>query len=237
MSPLKVLLVDDEPPARARLRRMLEALDDVAVVGEAGDGEEALTFLSHTTADALLLDVQMPRLDGLALAARWADLPPIVFVTAHSEHAVKAFEVRAVDYLLKPVREERLKSRRPAPQPVAADVLSQGLGASPTRIVTTERGLVRLFDAEKITRFWSSDKYTVFKADGAEHLSEEPLNELEQRLRAHRFMRVHRAELVNLGAVTSLRTEDGLVELVLSDGQLARVSRRSVAEVKTALGL
>ena len=96
---------------------------------------------------------------------------------------------------------------------------------------------MRFFDARGLTRFWSSDKYTVFVADGEEHLIEEPLAMLEERLSGHGFLRVHRAELIRLDAVKSLRGEDGLHEVTLSDGQVAKVSRRSLGAVKMALGL
>lgn len=240
---LRALVVDDEAPARRRLSRQLEALG-VEVVGEAEDGEQALSQARALSPDVLFLDVRMPGLDGLTLAQRHADLPPIVFCTAYDEFAVKAFEVNAVDYLLKPVRAERLaaavekvRAKQSASRERVAKALEAVAPAQATRVVASTRGTVRFFDARQLTRFWSSDKYTVFVAEGEEHLIEESLSTLEERLAPHGFLRVHRAELIRLDAVKSLSTIDGMHEVKLADGQVAKVSRRSVGAVKAALGL
>ena len=236
-------MVDDELPARRRLVRMLEQLPGVEVAGQAGDGLAALAVVADARPDLILLDINMPGLDGLALAARHAHLPPVVFVTAHDEHAVRAFELNAVDYLLKPVRPERLavalqraEARRlPAPDGFAA------LGIDPRtagpRVVTHERGVVRLFDARDITRFSAADKYTAFRVGGEEHLTEEPLSQLEERLAPHGFVRIHRGELVAAAAVRSLDVADGAHRVHLSDGQVARVSRRLVTTLRKQLGI
>jgi len=239
---MKVLVVDDEAPARRRLTRMLSELKNVEVAGEAEDGEAALEQIAKLKPDALFLDIRMPKLDGLSLAARWSDLPPIIFVTAYDEHAVKAFEVNAVDYLLKPVRPERLeaaveKLRNRTPSRIPAAALEAVSPAKGTRIVTTQRGVIRFFEAKDIVRFWSSDKYTLFTTAGEEQMTEEPLDSLEARLTAHGFMRVHRAELIQLTQVKSLNVEDGITEAVLADGQRARVSRRSAPDLRRALGV
>jgi DNA-binding LytR/AlgR family response regulator len=148
--------------------------------------------------------------------------------------------VNAVDYLLKPVRLERLQQalarlemRRPGQ--AVARVLEVVAPASPTRIVTGGRGELRFFDARELTRFWASDKYTLFRADHAEHLTEESLLALSERLAPYGFVQVHRSELIRLNAVKSLRSEDGIHEVTLSDGQVARVSRRELAAVRRAL--
>lgn len=237
-------MVDDEEPARRRLIRQLHALG-AEVAGEADDGEGALRSAAALSPEVILLDIHMPGLDGLTLAQRYTHLPPIIFVTAHDDHALRAFEVNAVDYLLKPVRLERLQAalaraagragaKVPGQQPALEAV---GPSRSSTRIVTTTRGAVRFFEAREVTRFHASDKYTVFHAEGAEHLTEEPLNELEARLSAHGFLRVHRAELVRLDAVKALRADAEGQVAELSDGQQARVSRRSAGAVRAALGL
>jgi DNA-binding LytR/AlgR family response regulator len=241
---LRALVVDDEAPARRRLIRLLGELGGVEVVGEAEDGEGALTHTRSLCPDVIFLDVRMPGVDGITLAQRHLDLPDVVFCTAYDEFAVKAFDVNAVDYLLKPVRPERLaaaldkvRTRKGASAARVAKVLEAVAPASATRVVSSTRGTVRFFDARALTRFWSSDKYTVFIADGQEHLMEEPLVMLQGRLESHGFLRVHRAELIRLDAVKSLRSDDGLHEVTLSDGQVAKVSRRSLGAVKKALGL
>ncbi|EDM77479.1 LytTr DNA-binding domain family protein [Plesiocystis pacifica SIR-1] len=267
MTALRVLIVDDEAPARRRLRRMLERLTNdgaeaIEVVGEAADGVEALTQLTKLEPDLVLLDIQMPALDGLALAQH-ASLPPFIFVTAFDEHALAAFEVGAADYLLKPIRRERLQlalERARTRIEAQRDASAKGEGASeldelqatlrrlvaaepapasptPPRIAAREGGSVRLFELAEIGRFWSADKYTCFHHGGAEHVLDEGLGELELRLGAHGFVRVHRSELVDLGWVRAVHSEAGATSLELRDGQRVAVSRRMVAEIKRRLGL
>jgi DNA-binding LytR/AlgR family response regulator len=250
---VNVLIVDDEPPARRRMRRLLADLPGVEVVGEAGSADQALAALAARGADVVLLDIRMPGLDGLELVARYAELPPVIFVTAHDEFAVRAFELDAVDYLLKPVRPERLaaaldrvrrRARRAEPSasdpPRLADALarlSRAGGAARPRVVVMERGAVRLFDACAVARYWAEDKYTLFLADGAERLTLEPLVELEARLAPHGYLRVHRAELIDVARVRALVSDASGQLAELDDGQRARVSRRRAAELRAALGL
>jgi DNA-binding LytR/AlgR family response regulator len=240
---VRALVVDDEAPARRRLARQLAELG-VEVCGEAEDGEGALRAAQQLAPDVLFLDVRMPGLDGLSLAQRYSGLPPIVFCTAHDEFAVRAFEVNAVDYLLKPVRPERLAAAVEKVRARGAGGVSSGqaaalAGLSPnnTRVVSAARGEVRFFDAATVTRFWASEKYTLFLGDGQEQLTEEPLADLEARLGALGFVRVHRGELVRASAVKALRSEAGGHEVELADGQVARVSRRSVESLRQALAL
>jgi DNA-binding LytR/AlgR family response regulator len=220
---------------------MLAEQDGIELAGEADSGGEALRQIERTRPDLVLLDIQMPELDGLALAAHHPPLPPIVFVTAYDEHAIRAFELNAVDYLLKPVRVTRLVEalRRGRARLIQS---AQGFGTFPPpdphsapRVVTRSRGQVRSFDATKIARFWASDKYTLFVADGAEHFTEEPLSALEQRLRAFGYVRVHRAELVSAAAISKVVTENGTCVVYLVGGGRVSVSRRHVTALKRAL--
>jgi len=243
---MRVLVVDDEAPARRRLIRMLAALPEITIAGEAGDAEAALAQVAALAPDVVLLDIRLPGMDGLALAARYAHLPPIVFVTAYDEFALRAFELDAVDYLVKPVRPERLaaalvRARRRLDAGAATEMLARlaapaGGPASP-RIVVIDRGALRLFDACAISRFWASDRYTLFHAAGEEHLTQEPLGALAARLEPHGFMRVHRGELVNLARVRTVRAGDGHHIAELDDGQEARVSRRVFTAFRAALGV
>jgi DNA-binding LytR/AlgR family response regulator len=235
---MRVLVVDDEPPARRHLIRMLSAMPGVEVAGEAEDGMAAVAAIARVRPELLLLDIHMPGLDGLALAARYAELPPVVFVTAYDEHAIRAFELGAIDYLMKPVRPERLAlaleraaARGSARAGFAALVALGVETAQPPRVVVNDRGAIRLFDARQITRFRAVDKYTAFVVAGEEHLTEEPLAALEQRLAPHGFVRVHRGELVALPAIASFADQ----QVRLCDGQVARVSRRLVGALKKQL--
>lgn len=230
---IRALVVDDEPPARRRLSRMLRALPEVEVIGELEDGHALLARLPELAADVVFLDIRMPGLDGLTLAAQARALPAVVFVTAYGEHAVDAFDVDAVDYLVKPVRAERLAA---AIERVRARAFGKAPPPAPTvRITTTASGRIEVFEPSRITRFWAAHKYTTFLVDDCERLTEESLSTLAQRLAAHGFLRVHRAELIRADAVRALESgPDGHVA-VLSDGQRVRVSRRCVGELKRTL--
>jgi two-component system LytT family response regulator len=243
---MRVLVVDDEPLARERLLRMLAGIEGVEPVGEAGSGREALAKIAELAPDCLLLDIRMPGLDGLEVAK--ASDVPVVFTTAHEAYAVDAFELAAVDYLLKPVRRERLvralqKVRQGTPtDPARLDALSQRLRAATDatpldRISARRGGAVHLFDPAEIARFTAAGGYTSFQCEGHEFLLEESLSQLEQRLAPLGFLRVHRAELVRLDAVRALHGDAGNTLVELSDGQRAPVSRRLVADLRRRLGI
>ncbi len=242
---MQVVVVDDEAPARRRLIRLLEDLEDVEVLAQASNGAEAIEVIDRCAPDLLLLDIRMPQLDGLALVAKASEhaarqFPAVIFVTAYDEHALEAFDVGAIDYLLKPVRKDRLRKalERAAQHRRAASASFEALNLQqPPRIVVHERGATRLFDATEIARFWASEKYTLFRAEGDEHMTAEPLNALEQRLESFGYQRVHRAELIRLSAIRALKSEHGVHEAELTDGQLARVSRRLLPQLKKKLGL
>lgn len=253
---MRALVVDDEAPARRRLIRMLERIEGIEVVGEAGDGIEALEQITASAPEVVFLDIQMPALDGLALA-RSIQLPPFVFVTAHDEHALAAFEVGAADYLLKPVTQARLldtiervrvrllaradQADQAAEHAELRATLARLIGRAAVepgaRISARDGSTVRLFEASEIGRFHASDKYTLFRHGGHEQVLDESLSELELRLRDCGFMRVHRSELVNLTWVQALHGDAAGAWLELRDGQRASVSRRMLGAVKRRLGV
>ncbi len=245
-----MLVVDDEAPARRRLLRMLAEEADVEVVGEASDGHEARALIERHAPDLVLLDVQMPELDGLALA-RGPGMPALVFTTAHAEHAVAAFELAALDYLLKPIERERLRRALARVRERLAQVRGAGLdatqlgelmrgarerGAAP-RLAAREGNRVHLFELASITRLSAQDKYVVLQYRGREYLLGDSLAELEARLAGFGFLRVHRAELVNLAAVVAVAGEPGQARVELRDGQHAPVSRRELPALRRRLGL
>ncbi|MEW6512918.1 MAG: LytTR family DNA-binding domain-containing protein [Pseudomonadota bacterium] len=211
-----VLIVDDEAPARARLRHLLA---DIAgefphrIIGEAGDGLAALELLAQQPADIALIDIRMPRMDGIELAQQLAGLPQapaIVFVTAYDEFALKAFELAAADYLLKPARAPRLldalrKAQRLIPNAVLLKTLAP---AARTRLRVVERGRVILLPVEEILYLRAEQKYITARTVEREHLIEEPLAQLEAEFAA-RFVRIHRNCLVALDAVTGVVREAG----------------------------
>jgi DNA-binding LytR/AlgR family response regulator len=234
---MRVLIVDDEPLARARLSRLVAAIPDMTVVGEAEDGAAALREIEALRPDVVLLDVEMPGLDGLAVAER-PGMPPIIFTTAHARFAVDAFDADAVDFVLKPVSRERLtralekvRARRGTPLP-------RQIGSAPSwQLAIEDAGTTRLLDARTLTRLYALDKYVALRADGRELLVRESLDALGEKLGEHGFMRVHRSELVRITAVTALVAKDGGLVAQLSDGQEAAVSRRLAPTLRAALGL
>lgn len=253
---LRVLVVDDEALARARLVRMLARVHDTEVVGEAATGADALSLSRALRPDLLLLDVDMPGLDGFGVAEA-IDAPLVVFTTAHAQYAALAFEADAVDYLLKPVVQERLEralekvrqrlrarsitaaaTRPPEPAAAPSPRAPEAAPAGTTALLTVhDGGKVRFFDPLRVTRFRAEDKYTAFSLDGEEHLLRESLSTLEERLAPHGFIRVHRAELVRTSAIQALTPEAGGAVLHLSDGQTVSVSRRFLPALRQALGI
>jgi two-component system response regulator LytT len=234
---LKALLVDDEVPARSELRFLLGEAGGVEVVGEAGSANEALQLIKAIPYDVVFLDVNMPGLSGMDLAETLTSLahpPAIVFVTAHSEHAVQAFEVAAVDYLVKPVEIRRLRT--------AIDRLTPA-AETPVRVerLPVERGGRKLLlQVADIFHIMAKDDYSYLFTDGERYLSTLSLADLEQKLEPQGFFRVHRRYLVNLSQVKEVAPMyGGTMELTLKDGAETRipVSRRRAPALKRLLGL
>jgi DNA-binding LytR/AlgR family response regulator len=235
---MRILVVDDEELARGRLVRLLGDVTDVRVVGEAADGVSALAQIEALEPDLVLLDVDMPGMDGLSLAER-PNMPPIVFTTAHSKFAIDAFEADAYDFLVKPVARERLvRAIEKVRARKAPPTSNPAMGARPAwQLTIVDGAATRLVDARTITRFYALDKYVAAQVEGKELLLRETLDELGERLGELGFMRVHRAELVRITAVKALVAAASGTVARLSDGQEARVSRRSAQALRSALGI
>ncbi|MDA3921862.1 MAG: LytTR family DNA-binding domain-containing protein [Salinisphaera sp.] len=242
---MKVLIVDDEPLARERLRRMIEEFPGYQVVAEADDGDKALDCVGRLRPDAVLLDLHMPGMDGLQVAGELADseLPPaVIFTTAHSEHALSAHSSQPAGYLLKPVRREDLmaalaRARRPSQAQYAA-LAGQSIADSAMGYVSarTRDGIERVAIRD-ILYFWADQKYTsAFHLQG-ELLIEQSLATLEQSL-GEVFLRVHRKALVARAQVTGLRyDDDGGAYLTLRYVDVGvPVSRRRLPDVRALLG-
>jgi two-component system response regulator AlgR len=250
-APLKVLLVDDEGPARRRLRDLLEDLAGelpTEVVGEAGDGVAALEWLEQAQADVALIDIRMPRMDGIELARHLAtrpQAPAVVFVTAYDQYAVQAFELAAVDYLLKPVRAERLLAalgkvvRRPAAILEAAEAVQPG---GRRQLRCPERGRVLLVQVADILYLRAEQKYVTARTAEREFLLEESLAQLEAEF-GSRFLRIHRNCLVARDAIAGFARQhepgaDGEAHWAIilrgTDERLV-VSRRQWPQVKAAI--
>lgn len=234
---LKALLVDDEVPARSELRFLLGEAGGVEVVGEAGSAKEALQLIRAIPYDVVFLDVDMPGLNGIQLAEALAGLehpPALVFVTAHSEHAVKAFEVAAADYLVKPVETARLRRALERITPAVE------APARIERIPVEKAGRKLLLQVGDITHVMAKDDYSYIFTDGERYLSTFSLADLEHRLEPQGFFRVHRRYLVNLAQVGEVAPMyGGTMELALKDHVQTRipVSRRRAPALKRILGL
>lgn len=210
--PLNLLLVDDEPLARVRLRTLLEDLASVCptrVLGEAENGLAALEWLQNhageASVDVVLADIHMPRMDGLELAGHLAGLeqvPAVIFTTAYDNHAVQAFELDAVDYLLKPVRAQRLQAaldkarlRRPGPDATRLQALGQRLRGGRSHLPCHERGRLLLVPVAEVLYFKADLKYVTARTREREYVLDETLTHLEEEY-PERFIRLHRGALV-----------------------------------------
>src|SRR5829696_4980905 len=237
------LVVDDEPIARAGLRAMLSAFDWVEVIGEAGDGDAAIESIDRLRPELVFLDVQMPGMFGTEVLRRVEHQPFFIFTSAFSQHAVSAFELGAVDYLLKPFGPARLTAameriRAAIGEPVsvgAFERLSGALASGPISrlFVRTGGSLVPLLITEVMSFEADGDYVTAYTARGR-HALTLSLTRLEERLDSKRFVRVHRAHIVNLDHVRAFKRDSrGNLEAELGNGQRVPVSRTRAQELRS----
>ena len=242
MTALSAVIADDEPLARERIRTLLAAFPEVAVVGEARDGNEALAKVCELRPSLLFLDVQMPQGDGFSVLEKLPPgaMPAVIFVTAYDAFALRAFEVHAVDYLLKPFTRARFskamghvlkKLAQSAPSGIGSEVLSL-LEAIRAERRTQERVAIRAGEAVYFVRIadieWleASGNYVKIHAGGQEHLLRDSLKSFEERLDPDRFLRVHRSAIVNVDSIQRLEPWfHGEYAVVLRDGTKLMSSR------------
>jgi two-component system, LytTR family, response regulator len=246
---LRVVIVDDEAPARALLREYCEARDDVVVVGECENGFEAVRAISEQAPDLVLLDVQMPKLDGFEVLELLERPPVVVFVTAYDEYALRAFEVHAADYVLKPVDRGRLNKameraierRRAAgpetePRPAALAAAARPPGERLARVLVKDGSNVHVIPVARVDWIEAQDDYVEIHAEGRTHLKNQRLQDLAEALDPARFVRVHRSYLINLDRLARLELEAKDTRVaVLKDGKVLPVSRAGYARLKDLL--
>ncbi len=236
---MKALIVDDEPPARARLASLLQECGEVELLGEAGDGRTAVEIAARLAPDLVLLDINMPLMNGIEAARHLATLDPapaVIFCTAYDEHALAAFEANAIDYLVKPIRLERLqgalaRARRFGSSMAAKLQAAEQVGR--THLCARVRGNLVLVPVNEIDYLLAEDKYVVVHHHGTAVLIEEPLKALESEF-GERFVRIHRNCLVakaRLAGLVRLTDERVFVQIADSHVQL-EVSRRNLPGVR-----
>lgn len=233
---IRTLVIDDEQPARERLKQLLSAHADVAVVGEAGDGVEAAEKIAELSPDLVLLDIQMPGASGLDVAASLGKpRPAVIFCTAFDQYAVDAFELSALDYLLKPVNRARLAAALDRVRAMtsttgrdrALEELTQAKGMAPTRFLARRGNRFKVVPADDVVAFTFVDGITHLLT-ATEQLSMQPtLASLVRRLDANAFFQVSRNAIVRLDAVKEAKPfSDGTGEILLANGQTMPVARR-----------
>jgi two-component system response regulator AlgR len=245
---MKVLIVDDEAPARDRLCHLLGDLEGYELAGTAGNGKEALEAARKQLPDIVLLDIRMPGMDGIETAHQLnrLDQPPaIVFTTAYDQYAIDAFDARAIGYVLKPVRRSRLQGALEHASRLAAPALedaarASGLGGKRRHVCARSRDELTLIPIEEIDLFRADQKYVAVHHRDGVSLIEDSLKALEEEF-AEEFVRIHRSVLVSVAAIESVkRCGSGQHRVVLRDGSHADdkeliISRRHVAEVRRRL--
>ena len=239
--PVTVLIADDEPVASAGLRHLLAGIDWMACIGEVADGLTALEAIGRLRPEVIFLDIHMPGLLGTEVVRRLTHQPVVVFTTAHAEHAITAFELGALDYLLKPFGPirfnaviDRLRATLGEPVVPALERLGEALGSAPiSRIFVRSGRAIVPVAVDTITWFEAVGDYVAVHAGAATHLVHLSLNRLEQRLDPTHFLRIHRTHIVNLDYVKEFkRKEGGTLVAHLQDGSVLAVSRAKAQEIR-----
>jgi two-component system LytT family response regulator len=253
---LRSYLVDDEPPALERLRRLLEQTNRVQVIGSATEPEEAVTALSADPPDVCFLDIEMPRLNGFEVLARLPSQPIVIFTTAYNRYALQAFAVNSVDYLLKPVdpgsleralnKVEGLRNSSAVAQPdfqalfqKLADSLRETKREYPERIASRLGDRLWFLDLARVTHFFSEDKLTFAVSEGKSFCVDHTIAELEIKLNPRQFARIHRGTIVNLGWIKEVALlTGGALNVRLKDGNETEltVARDRAREFKEKVG-
>lgn len=248
MSRLRAYLVDDEPLALKRLTRLLNESGRIEITGSSTDPAEALTELARSPPDILFLDIEMPGMTGFDLLSRLNPQPMVIFTTAYDQYALRAFEDHSIDYLLKPIERERLaraleKVERLRGGADATTIATQVILALRdrflTRIASRIGDRIEFIEIASVTHFFAQDKLTYAATAAKNHMVDSSITELEQRLDPSRFLRIHRATLLNLDYVKELHSWfDGRLVVRLKDGKQTEltVARDRAPLLKEKLG-
>ena len=242
---IRCLVVDDEAPARALLREYLDGDDRFELVAECANGFEAVKKIAELRPDLAFLDISMPKLDGFEVVELLEERPRIVFVTAHDEHAIRAFEIHAIDYLLKPVSEERFRKvldrvaaliGAQAPQSVEKATEAARAGKSIQRILVRNGADIEVLPLPRIDYIEAQDDYVLIASGGKKHRKQQTLSEIESQIDNRRFIRVHRSYLLNIDRLSKVEAygKDSKIA-ILADGTKIPISRSGYAKLKELL--
>jgi len=244
---IRTVIVDDEDLARQIIREMLKNHPEIDIVGECANGFDTVKMVTELKPDLLFLDVQMPKLDGFEVLELIGQDVAVIFATAYDEHAIRAFEVHAVDYLLKPFRAERLADalrrakerigKKLSATPAQLTAATRGPGHYADRVVVKDGTRVQIIPVAKLDYAEAQDDYIALASQGKKYLKQQTISSLEASLDPRNFVRIHRSYLVNLERVTRLEPygKDTHV-VILSDGSRLPVSRAGFARLKDFLG-
>jgi len=242
---IQTIIVDDEEPARLVLREFLSAHREIKIITECANGFEAVKAITESRPDLVILDIQMPKLNGFEVLELVDRPPAIIFATAYNQYAIKAFEVHAVDYILKPFSKERLaealehakKHLHKKSIPLQELASAAGMRPSPLeRILVKDGSKVHVIPVDKIDYIEAQDDYVAIKSDGKTHLKQERMAELEKELDASKFVRVHRSTILNLERIAriELYAKDSRMA-ILKDGTKLLISRTGYDKLKGLL--
>jgi DNA-binding LytR/AlgR family response regulator len=246
---MRILIVDDEQPARERLERLLDSIEDVELVGEAEDGSQAVGLIEQERPDLVLLDIQMPELDGFGVIEALEEPPPVVFVTAYDEYAIRAFEINALDYLLKPISRKRLEQAIHRAQethieerdfasrlaPLLESLASQGHYL--TRLAVRDENRIRVLNVDQVDWIGVENEQTFVHVGNKAYPIRRTLTDLETRLDPARFFRAHRSVIVNLDRVKEIIPWfKGSHKLRLTTGAEIDLSRAQARALRKILG-
>jgi len=247
MNPLRIIVADDEDLARSLVREYLKENLDVQIVAECKNGFEAVKAVTELKPDLVLLDIQMPRLDGFEVLDLIGRETNVIFITAYDQYAIRAFEVHAVDYLLKPFSSERLteavdraKKKIARAEPTAPAILSTEArppGSRPDRILIRDGGDVHVIPMTKIDYVEAQDDYVCYRAEGKRFLKQQTLADVETSLDPSRFVRIHRSYVLNVDRLAKLElyAKDSH-SAILRDGTRLPVSRSGYARLNAVIG-
>jgi two-component system LytT family response regulator len=253
MKKIKTLIVDDEPLARERLENLLAPIEDIEIVGQCRDGEEAVTAIHDTTPDLVFLDIQMPNMSGFDVidAVGAESMPLVIFVTAYDQHALRAFQVRALDYLLKPFDRERFndalqRARKQLERDETGDIGRRLLALvkdlrrdqpRSDRLVVKSGGRLFFLRADEIDWVEAAGNYVRLHVGNSSHLLRETMTSIESRLDPEKFFRIHRCRIVNMDRIQELQPWlNGEYAVVLRTGERLTLSRGYREKLQERLG-